>query len=150
MNALEQYKETMTQCIKLYYPDINPIDLSKILDYSIKKRYYSNPARVENSYKNTVAEMTLLDLADYINSREPIVTGFGTMFARHETIPNPLAKTVQSFLDLRGIHKKEMFKYPKGSEMFERYNLMQSLTVIVQGPYTGDSVRKTTLIAGKL
>ena len=118
----------MEQCLKLYYPHLNHDDAIDAIRYSIDKRYHSDPVKIENSYKHSTAEMTLLELADYINSREPIVTGFGTIFSKHETIPNPLAKTVQSFLDLRGIHKKEMFKYPKGSEMFEKYNLMQSLT----------------------
>ena len=78
----------------------------------------------------TTVSTTLLQLADYINSREPIVTSFGTMFSKHGTVPNPLAIVVQQFLDARSIHKKQMFKYPKGSEMFEKYNLLQSLDKI--------------------
>ena len=50
------------------------------------------------------------------------------MFKHHGTVPNPLLAVVQSFLDNRTIHKKQMVQYPKGSEDFEKYNLLQSLT----------------------
>ncbi len=62
-------------------------------------------------YKDLFHEFTLLQIADYIRTREPIVTAQGTMFRKHGEVPNPLADTIQSFLDLRNIHKKEMFKY---------------------------------------
>lgn len=123
-----RYKQTMMDCVKMYCPELDNRDIDKALDYSITKRYKKTPARVENSYTKKVANMDLLQISDYIASREPIVTSFGTMFRKHADVPNPLAKTVQSFLDSRSYHKKLMFKHPKGSEMFEKYNLLQSLT----------------------
>jgi hypothetical protein len=120
----------MAKCIQLYYPNINTIELEEAIDQSIIKRYDESPASIENSYTHKVANSTLLAIADYINSREPIVTAYGTMFKKHGEVPNPMAKVIQQFLDQRKIHKKEMFKYPKGSEDFEKYNLLQSLDKI--------------------
>lgn len=125
----------------LYNPHIPQEDLESILNYSINKRLYNAKAGISNSYKryydpetkkykDLFHEYTLLQIADYIKKREPIVTAQGTMFRHHGEVPNPLANTIQSFLDLRSIHKKEMFKYPKGSEQFEKYNLLQSLDKI--------------------
>lgn len=125
-----KYRDTMKRCIMMYCPQIDPRELDPILDYSIQKRYYQSNAQVANSYTNKTANMTLLAVSDYIASREPIVTAFGTMFRKHGEVPNPMATVVQSFLDNRSIHKKEMFKYPKGSELFEKYNLLQQLDKI--------------------
>ena len=116
--------------MRLYYPDINDRDMNDILDYSISKRYQSNNVTIDNSYTKKKVDMTLLQVADYIRSRQPIVTGFGTMFAQRETVPNPLAAVVDSFLTTRSVHKKQMIQYPRGSEMFEKYNLLQSLDKI--------------------
>lgn len=128
--TIVKYKNTMKDCIKLYYNDMDEREINKVLDYSISKRFRNTDARVENSYTNKTANMTLLEISDYIASREPIVTAFGTMFRKHADVPNPLGKVVQSFLDLRSEHKKMMFKYPKGSEDFEKYNLLQQLDKI--------------------
>jgi hypothetical protein len=105
-------------------------DFDQAIDYSIQKRYKEHPAKVINNYKNTEVNLTLLEVADYIYSREPILTGYGVMFKKHGTVPNPLAKVIQSFLDNRSIHKKEMFRYEKGSEDYEHWNLIQALDKI--------------------
>lgn len=146
--TLVKYKDAMRECIKLYYTDAPDNDIDAAIDYSINKRLYNANARITNSYKRYKVTKTdqqgnqyqeyvepsqnisLLKLSDYIMSREPIVTAFGTMFKHHGTVPNPLMDVVQSFLDNRTKHKKQMFQFPKGSENFEKYNLLQSLDKI--------------------
>lgn len=149
--TLVKYKNTAKECLRLYYPELSDKDLYDAIDYSIMKRCKNAPANITNSYKrrrvtvkgedgkeyqtylDAKQESTLLKISDYILSREPIVCAFGTMFKHHATVPNPLVEVVQSFLDNRTKHKKQMFQFPKGSEDFEKYNLLQSLTNIVQG-----------------
>ena len=131
-----KYKDTMRRCVSMYYPMMDPRDIEAALNYSISKRYFKSDARVENSYTKKTANMTLLAVSDYIASRQPILTAFGTMFKRRGDVPNPMAVVVQSFLDDRSKYKKMMFKYPKGSEQFEKYNLLQQLSKIdVNGIY---------------
>ena len=128
--TLSQYMDTMTRIMRLYYPDIPESEMEKILDYSIEKRYQSTKATISNNYIKRSKDMTLLQIADYIAQREPIVTSYGTMFKNHANSVNPMAIVVQSFLDQRSQYKKTMFKYPKGSEQFEKYNLLQQLSKI--------------------
>ena len=155
--TIESYKNKMKRLMYLYNPHIPQEDIEAIIDYSINKRLYNSEAGISNSYKRYIDpetqkfkdlfhEYTLLQIADYIKTRQPIVTSMGTMFRHHEEVPNPLAYTVQSFLDLRGEHKGEMFKYPKGSEMFERYNLLQSLDKIDSNGIYGALGMYTSLI----
>ena len=118
--TINSYKDTMKQLLMLY-TDCDDGMLDNAIDYSIKKRYKKERCRVENSYTKQTSNMTLLALADYINSREPIVTAHGTMFAKHADAPNPLTKVIQLFLDQRGIDKKKMLSFPKGSEEYEKY-----------------------------
>ena len=125
--VLDDYKQTLTRMVQRYYP-VSAEELSPVIDYSIEKRYKEAPVNVINNYTKTTSNMTLLKLTEYINSKEPIVTPYGTMFRKHGDVPNPLAIVVQQFLDERGIHKKHMFQFPKGSEEFEKYNLLQTLS----------------------
>ena len=106
--VLEKYKDTLMSVIQLYYP-VSKEELSPVIDYSINKRYKESPVTIENSYNKETTNTTLLALTDWIMSKEPILTANGVMFSA------------------RGIHKKQMFQFPKGSEEFERYNLLQAL-----------------------
>ena len=51
------------------------------------------------------------------------------MFKHHGEVPNPLVEVVFQFLSNRSEYKNLMFTFPKGSEDFEKYNLLQSLTI---------------------
>ena len=128
--TINKYKDTMKRSIFMYYPQLSNSEVDNILNYSIQKRFKNHEASIDNNYEKFTINTTLLELSDYIATREPILTAHGTMFKRHGTVPNPLAKVIQSFLDLRSQHKKMMFTFPKGSEDFEKYNLLQSLDKI--------------------
>lgn len=145
--VIEEYKTTMSRLIRLYYPNIADEELDPVLDYSINKRYKQNKnVEVVNTYKNTTRRVTLLQVAEYIMSREPIVTSYGTMFKRKGTVPNPLSIVIDQFLKIRDIHKKQMLNAPKGSEEFEHYNLLQSLDKIDANGLYGTLGNCTSLI----
>ena len=143
--VLEKYKEDMTRMIQMIYP-VSKEELDPVLDYSISKRYKEYKSHLVNTYTNNTSSQTLLALADYIMSREPIVTSYGTMFKKHSAVKNPIAVVVDQFLSERGIYKKEMFKWPKGSEDFEKYNLLQQLSKIDANGLYGTIGQYTALI----
>lgn len=144
--VFEEYKKTLTRVIQMYYP-ISSEELSPIIDYSIQKRYQQNEnIRLVDTYKNQEQNSTLLAMADWIMSKEPIVTSYGTMFKNKGSIPNPLNAVVDQFLSERGIYKKKMFKYPKGTQEFEHYNLLQSLSKIDANGIYGTIGQYTSLI----
>lgn len=124
---LLEYKDTMSRIINSMYPEMNREDIDRAVNYSIQKRFKNFNLQVHNNYTSTITDLTALEMLDYIERRGVIKTSYGTMFRTHESVPNPLGKVIQNFLDLRKLHKKEMFKYPKGSEMFEKFNLLQNL-----------------------
>ena len=102
-------------------------DIEAGITYSIQKRFKNANATITNNYLNSSIDTTILEMCDYIAQREPIITSYGVLFKRHGTVKNPLGDSIDNFLKLRKVHKKEMFKYPKGSEMFEHFNLLQAL-----------------------
>ena len=128
--TIQKYKDTTKRILRMSFPNMRESDFDEAIDYSINKRYQEHPAQVVNNYKNQTINLTLLEVADYIFSREPILTGYGVMFKKHGTVPNPLAKVIQSFLDNRDKDKKMMFTFEKGSEDYEHWNLIQALDKI--------------------
>lgn len=126
-STINEYKNTTKEILRLYSSNYDEKFIDEAINYSINKRYKRYNCKVDNSYTHQVNQMSLLALADYIMDRQPIVTAHGTMFRKHADCPNPMAVVIQQFLDQRGIDKKKMFQFPKGSEQFEKYNLLQSL-----------------------
>lgn len=127
----ERYKDIMKRMTKLVYPDIPNDALERALEWSITDRYKRHEVVLTNNYSNQRIEgMGIDELTEYILSKQPIITPYGVMFKKPGTSPTPLLKMIKSFMDLRGVHKDEMFKYPKGSDEFDYYNLLQLLDKI--------------------
>lgn len=129
-NIIDLYKKDMTDILKLIYPSLTREYIDNALDYSIKKRYNEVTAHLNNSYTKTKQDMNLFKLTNWILKKEPIMTAYGVLFKKHADTENPLIDMIAMFMNNREIHKKEMFKYPKNSELFEKYNLLQLLDKI--------------------
>lgn len=125
--AILDYRDTAIKTLQLSFPYVVPERLAEIVDWSIDKHFTNHPAIVRNNYKKTEESTTLLELANYILDKEPIITPSGVMFSKHGTVPNPLVRMIESFLERRDKDKAEMFKYPKGSELYAKFNLAQLL-----------------------
>lgn len=128
--AIANYKAIMMNMLSLNFPLLSPLELASAIDYTISNTFKDTNITVHNNYKNKTINSTLADITNYILQREPIITAYGVMFNRHGVTPNPIAKMLDGFLKARKAMKKEMFKYPKGSEDFEKYNLLQLLLKI--------------------
>lgn len=127
---VNNYKKIMMDMFHINFPLLSETELSSAIDFSISKHLKNTDVRINNNYKNMDLDTTLIDLSDYIINKQPIITSYGVLFSRHGTVPNPIYKMLDGFINGRKAMKKEMFKYPKGSEEFEKYNLLQLLLKI--------------------
>ena len=119
------YKKEMIDALKLSFPNLYEDDIKEAVNYSILKRANDSNAVLDNNYEKKKEKTTLFAITDYIVQREPIITVSGVMFRKHGYCPNPYVMLIQEFLNSRTKYKKEMFKYPKGSEEYEKYNILQ-------------------------
>ena len=125
-----KYKSTLKRMLSLNIPSLTNDEMDRAIDYSMKKRYKQVESKVYNNYTEKTVENTIAELTDYIYSREPICTAWGVLFKRHGVVPNPLTKLIHMFMLNRDKYKKQMFQYPKGSEQFEEFNLLQLLAKV--------------------
>ena len=86
-----------------------------------------NAGTLDNDYTKKKANSNLVGMTDFILNNKPVMTGWGVLFKQRGIEPNPLVDMIASFMDLRDIHKSQMFQFPKGSEEFEKYKLAQLL-----------------------
>lgn len=127
---LDKYKSVMKRLLLSYYGNMTEADAKNIVDYSVKKRFTDFDAYLRNNYIKKNIDLSGAEILEYITKKETILTSYGVLFKTHANSQNPMISVIQNFAKLRKMHKKEMFKYPKGSEQFERYNLLQQLDKI--------------------
>ena len=109
------------------------VDESLIEDgirYSIQKRLNVKEAEIYNDYTKVSIKSNTAEIADFLEQKKPILGSYGVMFQKHGYTPNILTNVITKFLSERDAHKKERKKYPKGSDMFQYYDLMQLLSKI--------------------
>ena len=137
MKAIAEYKRICMDMLHFNFPLLSPGELSAAIDWSITNHFKDTPVVVDNNYTHKQINSTLSYMANYIMDKEPIITSYGVLFKRHGTVPNPLYGMIDGFINDRKAMKKEMFKYPKGSEDFEKYNLLQLLLKIDANGFYG-------------
>ena len=128
--VIDNYKKVAADMLHLSFPLLSEQEIYAAIDYSISNHFKDTPVKIDNNYKKITIDMTLRELSNYILDKEPIITSYGVLFNRHGTVPNPIYRMLDGFINGRKKMKKEMFKYPKGSENFEKYNLLQLLAKI--------------------
>lgn len=125
--TINHYKDVALRMASINKGEIPYNILNDAINYSIEKRFKNSQVQIENNYKKKVVDLSLLDTCDYIENKKPIVSASGVLFQRHENSTNLIYKVIDEFLDSRTIAKNTMFKYPKGSEEFQYWNLQQLL-----------------------
>jgi hypothetical protein len=130
MEVIKRYKQFFKEMIWFNKPNISEQELEDVMNWSIQKRIKNSSLELYDSYKEKRADSSVLEWLEYFYANEPIITPNGVMFKKHNEELNPVNKMIQGFLKTRAKYKKEMFKYPKGSREFEKYNLLQLLSKI--------------------
>ena len=127
LQVVKDYKRIMIDGLRNSFPLLDTAELEEAINWSIVNTYYNAPAKISNNYTKQEINGTVIDVLNYIERLEPIVTSSGVLFKKHKEAPNPLCKMIMGFINQRSVYKKEMFKYPKGSAEFEKFNLLQLL-----------------------
>lgn len=142
---INRYKEVAYDMLRVHFPDLTGDEVQYVLDEMVEARVKDTPVNIDNNYKKTITDTTLLTIADYILTRRPITTPYGVLYTRHETMRNPIHNMLSSFILGRKAAKKEMFKHPKGSAEFTKMNLVQLLLKLDANAYYGASGMYTSL-----
>ena len=127
MPIVDKFKESTNYLLHLSFPQLTKYEINEAIDFSIAKYIQDYDVKVHNNYTNKTHELTLLELTNWVIEKKPIITASGAMFKRHGEVVNLIYNLLDGFINDRKKEKKEMFKYPKGSEMFARHNLNQIL-----------------------
>lgn len=115
MTVIERHDELLAQMYLQMHPDLNPDVVRKI----VKKISYDNmidtPCVLHNDITNETIETSLTRTMEWVEQREPIITGNGTFVKQHGELKAPTVKMLESLQRKRDVKKKEMFACDEGS-----------------------------------
>lgn len=127
---IDKYRESMIHILLRICPDLELGEIEEGVNYAIAKSYNEGVSKgkfgvqVHNNVNNRTLETDILSLSNEILTSKPILTGMGVMFQRHGA-KNPFYNFIQYLIDKRQEAKDNMKKYPKGSDEYNEWNLMQ-------------------------
>lgn len=133
MNEIENikiinlYKESAKKALIYNFPTLTAGELDSVLEVILSKEYIERNCTLHNNYTEEIAETNVANITNYILDKTPIMVANGCLFKQYTEALTPMYKLITSFTDNRSKFKKEMFKYEKGSEKFNRYNMLQML-----------------------
>lgn len=128
---IDKYRDDMREILIRLLPRLDLDEIEEGMNYGIQAGYQVGlsksdfAVKVHNNHRHQTAEMDILSLSNSILKTKPIMTTQGVLFVRHGTKKNPFYQFIQYLLDKRDEAKKEMKKYSKGSEMYNKWNLKQ-------------------------
>lgn len=125
--VIKEYKKIIIPMLKKSYPSIPMEFMEYAVDNIITEYLKDEKGLLDNSYKKKQLETSLVQMTEYILSKEPIITSGGIIFRKRGEVVNPIMRMIETFMQNRNINKSKMFKYARGSELYERYNLSQVL-----------------------
>lgn len=128
---IDFYRKDMINILIRLLPKLELSEIEEAVNYAVYQTYNAgldkgtSSVSIYNNRSNTTSTTDLLTLSNSILDKKPIMTTQGVLFMRHGTQQNPFYNFVQYLLDKRDEAKKEMKKYPKGSEEYNKWNLKQ-------------------------
>ena len=130
--AFKDYKDIISRMMHLVLPELGEGELNRAIEYSINKRMFNAQVGIIDTYRGDTfnKNTTMIEMVNYLTSRKPILTSFGCLFTQHGEVPNPMYNLIQEFSDRRDSYKNQMFQYDKGSELFNKYNLLQLISKV--------------------
>ena len=74
--TITNYKNIMMSMLHLSFPLLTETEIAAAVDDSISRHFKDIDVKIDNNYKKLTIDMTLLEVADYSISREPIITSY--------------------------------------------------------------------------
>ena len=125
--AVEAYKDMLRKNLTYNFPTLSKNELDYAIDHLVEKYLKRSECVINNNYTNLKVQSNLLDTSQFIHDKTPIIASNGCLFKQHTAEPTPVYKLITSFTEDRNAYKKDMFKYDKGTEKFNHYNMLQQL-----------------------
>lgn len=138
MNVVKNYVDSICAIYNSIHPNVNPDQVRKLTEDFVGRQLKDIPCQMKNNIKHEVVDTSICSVFEWIDERNPIITGNGTFFQQHEEMLAPTVVMLEALQKERKQVKKKMYQYQKGSIEYVNLNTSQgSIKVIMNADYGG-------------
>lgn len=138
MNVVKYYIDRICSIYNSIHPNVNPEQIHAYVEDYVSQHFHDIPCQMKNNIKHETIDTSVSSVFEWIEERNPIITGNGTFFQQHEENLAPTVVMLESLQKERKSVKKKMYQYPKGSIDYINLNTSQgSIKVIMNADYGG-------------
>lgn len=138
MDIIDRYQENAYNLYMRIHPQANPDKVRMLINQRVMKTYQDPVCKMDNNVTHETIDTTLSNAINWIEQRNPIMTGNGTFFKQHEEYLSPTVTMLEALGDDRSSEKKLMYKYEPGSIGYKNHYCGQiNIKVIMNADYGG-------------
>ena len=138
MSVVETYNDRIVEMYLKTHPNVNPDIVRNLVNDFTNSNLRNIPCVMHNNMSHETIETSVIDTFDWIEQRNPIISGNGTFFKQHSEYLAPTVKMLEKLQANRKKKKKEMYTYQKGTVEYANANVQQlSIKVIMNADYGG-------------
>lgn len=138
MNIIERYKKELVDLYMQTHPNLNPARVSELVNELINRTVCDIPCKMDNNTTRETINTTMSNVFEWIEERQPIISGNGTFFKQHDEYLPPIVSMLETLQADRKRVKKEMWKFDKHSiDYINRNTTQMSIKVIMNADYGG-------------
>lgn len=135
---VERYQNRVADMYLRTHPNVDPTLVRSMVSDIVMNRLRNIPCVMHNNITHETVESSMVDTFEWIENRNPIISGNGTFFKQHSEYLAPTVKMLEKLQMNRKKKKKEMYGYQKGSVQYTNCNIGQlSIKVIMNADYGG-------------
>lgn len=138
MDIVDRYVDHVVQMYAKMHPNVNMSRAKEIVLNHVMKSFTDIPCKMDNNVTHERFDTTMTNVFEWIETREPIITGNATFFMQHEEYLAPTVTFLETEGNRRGILKQRMWTFNPDSIEYKNLNTGQgNVKVIMNADYGG-------------
>ena len=138
MNIVKTYVDSLSEMYCRLHPELNLERVRTLVNDYVMQSFRDVPCVMRNNTKHEKHNTTMTNVIEWIEERNPIITGNGTFFMQHAEYKAPIIDMLEQLKIQRSGVKKEMLSYEKGSPKYINLDIHQgNIKVIMNADYGG-------------
>lgn len=138
VDIVERYEQTICDMYLQTHTNVSPDEVKRLVHQLTTEKLRNIPCRMHNNVKHEIVETSAIDVFNWIDTHNPIITGNGTLFKQHAEYTSPEIGMIEFLQEDRDRKKDDMYTYEKGSiEYTNKYVAQGNIKVAMNADYGG-------------